>query len=111
MGLLNRLGNLFGRSPRATRDVLWIYVRCLRCGEVLRGRIDLRNDPSLEDADPQVPATYMCRKLLSGSGKNLCFQTIEVYLRFDASHNLLEQKVSGGEFTDEAAYQAGLPSQ
>lgn len=110
MGLFKKLGSIFGGSPRPQEYVYWVFARCLRCGEVLRGRIDLRNDLSLEYGETDAQNTYVCRKMLCGSGKNLCFQNIEVTLRFDASHRLLGQQIHGGEFIDEDAYLSAAPA-
>jgi hypothetical protein len=109
MGLLKKLGSLFAGSPRSTENDRWVYARCNRCGEVVRGRIDLRNDLSLEYGESEAQNTYICRKLLSGTGKNLCFQKIEITLRFDARHRLLDQQIHGGEFVGEDAYQPDTP--
>jgi hypothetical protein len=72
------------------------HVRCQRCGEVLKARIDLRNELSIEYDGDGRPAGYSCRKVLIGSGR--CFQAIEVILRFDAQRRLVSREVSGGEF-------------
>jgi hypothetical protein len=104
LGFLKKLGDLFGSQSRPNADVYWVYARCNRCGEVLRGRIDLRNDLSVEYGESEGQTRYICRKLLSGDGSNLCFQKIELDLQFDADRNLIDQQVSGGTLVDETAY-------
>ncbi len=82
----------------------WVYVRCRRCGEPLKSRVNLMNDPS-EDEDQ----TWIVRKGVIGSGKNLCFQTIEVTLRFDAKkQKIIESAAVGGELLTAEAYEALL---
>jgi hypothetical protein len=72
-------------------------VQCLRCGEQIRGRVDLRNDLSIE-YDGGGSASYHCRKVVMGSGR--CFQQIEVYLNFDANHKLTDRQIQGGKFVE-----------
>jgi hypothetical protein len=56
----------------------------------------LDNDLSLEYEGDQT--VYFVRKGLVGN--NRCFQQIEVELKFDSSRQLLEQQVTGGQFTN-----------
>lgn len=87
------------------KGVYRIYVRCNRCGEPLQSRVNLMNDPSLADDGE----TWIVRKGIIGSGKNLCFQTIEVTLRFDAKkQKIIESTAVGGELLTAEAYEALL---
>jgi hypothetical protein len=97
MDLLKRLSSLFS-SPAATdSSAYWVTARCRRCGEIIRTRVDLRNDLSAEYDDGGV--TYICHKTLMGEGH--CFQRIEVELTFDGSYHVLNREITGGEFVDE----------
>lgn len=97
MGLFKKFSKLIKPPTRGDQDVLWISVRCKRCGEVVKTRINLNNDLSAEyDGDA---TTYVCRKILVGEKR--CFQQIEVVLKFDANRTLIERAVSGGEFVSE----------
>lgn len=112
MGFLDRIkkqlrggmGGGGGRSSFGGDDrAHWIYARCRRCGEPLRSRVDLMNEPSQDDDGE----TWIVRKSLSGSGKNLCFQTIEVTLRFDArKQKVIESQAAGGELITAEEYEA-----
>jgi hypothetical protein len=63
---------------------------------VIEGRVDLDNDLSLEyEGDSTV---YFVRKGLVGN--NRCFQQIEVELKFTPARTLIEQQVTGGQFTN-----------
>ncbi len=95
MGILSQLKRIFS-PPRPTSRYLEFEVRCSRCGEVLAGRVDLYNDPSLEFEDNKT--FYICRKVLIGS--SLCFQPLEATFTFDEARNVLEKRVTGGEFVD-----------
>jgi hypothetical protein len=83
----------------------WIYARCRRCGEPLKARIDMRNEPSQnEEGD-----TWVVRKGLMGSGARRCFQTVDVTLTFDSSkQRVIDQDVTGGELISEEEYEALL---
>jgi hypothetical protein len=95
MGLLDSLRRLLGGGQASGEDanITAIYVRCRRCGEPLKGRVDMRNEPSLaEDSD-----NWVVRKGLMGSGENLCFQTVEVILTFDPQkRHIVDSEVIGG---------------
>ena len=49
MGFFQKLSRLFSPSPQKVDDAsYWIDVQCSRCGEVIRARVDLRNDLSID---------------------------------------------------------------
>lgn len=95
------LQKLFGAgSAKQSKEYGIFHVKCRRCGEILEVRVDLANDLSVEytpGAD-----TFFCRKVVMGDGENLCFQQIEVGLKYNANHSkLLEKRIEGGEFVEE----------
>jgi hypothetical protein len=105
MGFLDRLRQALGGGAAGSRPVAderWVYVQCARCGEPLRARVDMRNEPSLADDGE----TYIVRKGLVGSGKRRCFQTVEVTLKFDANKQEADRQVGGGRFLTAAEYEA-----
>ena len=99
MGFLKKLGNLFA-PPSSTNNArdYWITVRCKRCGEIIRARIDLWNELSLSDSDAGDNSTYTSRKIIMGSGT--CFQRIEVVLKFNSKHKLQDKQITGGDFIE-----------
>lgn len=91
---------LLGGVSRPSQKKYYVFnVKCKRCGEIITGRVDVDNDLSVEyesDGD-----TFYCRKVLMGDGKNLCYQRIEVGLKFDSKRNLLDRRIeSGADFVD-----------
>lgn len=90
------LQKLFGFSRPASRYYEF-RVKCKRCSEVLDGRVDLYNDPSLEFEESKT--FYFCRKVLMGSGP--CYQQVEATFKFDENRKVLERQVAGGEFVEE----------
>lgn len=111
MGFLDSLKKAFGGKPSSGGSsfgddawVYWVYAQCRRCGEPLRTRIDLRNDPSEEE-----DGTWVVRKGLTGSGKYYCFQTVEVTLHFDkARKTVLDSEAAGGQLITAEEYPARL---
>jgi hypothetical protein len=103
MGFLDGLRSLFAGGSAADGGY-YIYVRCNRCKEAIRTRINLRNDLSARDE-----GGYRVTKTLVGSSGR-CFQRIEVTLVFDATHRVVDQQIVGGEFITEKDYQAAQPS-
>jgi hypothetical protein len=91
MGFFKKLFG--GGAPSSSSNFYTFNVRCDRCGEIIEGRVNLNNDLSLDDE-----GGYHVRKVLMGS--NLCFQQIEVELKFDASRQLLEKQINGGKFVE-----------
>jgi len=101
MGLFKKLSSLFSSSPaRTDQDVMWVTVRCNRCGEEIRARVNLNNDLSAEYGEGGT--SFICRKQLMGeaSGERLCFQRIEVELIFDERKKLVGREISGGQFVE-----------
>ena len=97
---LKQLSNLFRGGPTPTSAYeLWIPVQCKRCGEVIRARVDMRNELSPDYGEGGGRLTYVCRKVVVG--KERCFQAIEITLRFDGKRNLLDKQVTGGSFVEE----------
>jgi hypothetical protein len=99
MSIISKIIALFSEAGQADSGALWIMVKCNRCGELTRARIDLRNDLSVEYVEAGGLPTYFCRKVLIGEGGH-CFQRMEVELTFDASRNLVSRQVSGGQFVE-----------
>ncbi|MEZ4770272.1 MAG: hypothetical protein R2844_17820 [Caldilineales bacterium] len=100
MSIFEKARQLFGPSGGAApRKVYETRVRCLRCGEILTAQINLLNDLSVDYAN--AGEVYVVRKLVTGSGANRCFQTIELNLTFDKNRQLIERAIQGGAFVDE----------
>jgi hypothetical protein len=91
---MNLLQKLFGGTPKPAQRNYVFSVKCRRCGEIISGRVDLNNDLSVE-YETGGDVFFACKVLM---GENRCFQRIEVELKFNASRDLLEQHVTGGEF-------------
>lgn len=102
MDLTKKLSNLITSSGDQDSHGYWIYVQCNCCGEIIRTRVDLRNDLSLEYGDDYKEHIYYCRKVLIGQKRS--FQQIEVHLKFNEKRELVDRKINGGTHTSEREY-------
>jgi hypothetical protein len=92
---MNFLQKLFGGSSAKPEKRYYTFsVKCLRCGEIIKGRVDLDNDPSVEYEEGGE--VYYARKVLMGENK--CFQRVEVTFKFTSTRTLVEQQITGGDF-------------
>jgi hypothetical protein len=101
MGFLDSLKSVFAGGP-GQDNAYWVYVRCRRCGEVIKTRIDLSNDLSLNEA-----GGFVVNKTLIG-GSQLCFERIEVSLTFDSNRQVIDRKISRGDFITAEEYNAAV---
>jgi hypothetical protein len=115
MGFLDSLRKTFGGSSGSKgsgggkssfggdANTYWIYAQCRRCGEPLKARVNMMNEPSEADDGEG----WIVRKGLVGTGASRCFQTVEVTLRFDAQKkNLIESEAVGGKLLTAEEYEA-----
>ena len=103
MNFLKQLAGMFSPKPGVSGGDpgLYYYVKCLRCGEVIRFRINPMNDLSLTDG-----GDYYVRKVIVG---RRCYNRIEAQLTYSAGSNanrkLINSEVSGGELVDKQAFE------
>jgi len=102
MAFLKKLSELFTDHTVGEKSVSWIYVRCGRCGEKIKSRVDHANDLSVNYGDRDVDTTYFTRKALIGEQR--CYQLIEVVLTFNSRRQLIDRSIKGGEFITEEDY-------
>ena len=76
-------------------DSMDIYVRCDRCGEIIKTHIFKGNElyPTYDDAGP----AYTLRKELIGSS---CPNRVQLYMEFDGARRLTMKEVTGGTLQD-----------
>jgi hypothetical protein len=83
----------------AGEGAIWLYVRPKGCDEVVRVRLHLSNDVSPNDDY----SGYFAHKVIRGEK---CRQNVEIDLHFSGNRQLTDSQITGGEFTDQAAYNA-----
>ena len=99
MGFLDSMKSLLSGGEGQDKTGYHVYVRCHRCGEAIRTRIDMRNDLShLEEGG------FTVNKTLVGSQR--CFERVEVRLRFDENRKLVDQEIVRGDFITREEFEA-----
>lgn len=96
MGFLDMLKSMF--TPSSDPMVLWLYVKCKRCGAPIAVRVDLRNDPSLND---DASGYVLVKEIMD----NKCFLLMRAEVQFDAHRNVIEKKIDKGDWIDRAEYE------
>ena len=92
---MNFLQKLFGGLLAKPEKRYYVFsTKCLRCAEIIEGRVDLDNDLSVDYEDGGD--VFYARKGLMGNGR--CFRRMEVELKFSSNRELIEKKIIGGEF-------------
>jgi hypothetical protein len=101
MSFLDSLKSMFSGGSESSYDKsgYWIYVRCNRCGEAIKTRIDLQNN-----LHPLDEGGYITRKTLVGN--KLCFERIEVTLHFNGNRQVVDREIVRGEFITAEEFEA-----
>ena len=103
MDILKSLKKLLTSPPPKTERALYLYVQCSKCGEKLKARVDVWNELTPEyEGNSEDAASYHCRKVLVGD--KLCYQPVELNLKFNKNHQLVDKQIRGGKFIDEKEY-------
>jgi hypothetical protein len=104
MSFLDRLlGRGKGAGPQTDQFGLLYYVKCRKCGEVLRIRLDRRWDLQQEfEGSGDVVSGYTATKEVMGTQ---CFNMMHVEIRFDSGHREQTREVLGGEFVSSEDYE------
>lgn len=91
MGFLSRL---FGRGGATAESgpILWVYVRCNRCGEPIRIRVNLQTDAQREYDDSGRETHSFLRKEILG---NRCPALMSVELQLDNGGRVRDQQGEG----------------
>lgn len=102
MDFFNRIKTTFAGGGNAT-PILWLYVQCERCGTPVAVRVNLYNDPSVDDE-----GGYILRKAVMD---NKCYRLMEAELHLDAGRHIKQQTIQGGKFISKQEYErlAGKP--
>jgi hypothetical protein len=107
MGFFTRFFNLFSGKPAGgSSRYLPIYVLSRRCREPIAGQLDLMNETSLDD-----DGGYYVRKGLHTSGKNRCFDQVEVEIWLNTKKQIVRQEVHGGQWLTAEEYEAEVDRQ
>jgi len=110
VSIWDRFVGLFGTAKAASAEAgdehgYYFYVRCSRCGELIRVRADRRWDFQQEfDSGRDAVAGYTLSKEVMGKQ---CFQMIRVTIHFDSRRQETEREIHGGQFVSREDFEAG----
>ncbi len=102
MGLLDGLRSFFSGLSSGEMYVMYIYVRCRRCREKIRLRMDRRFDLEQEFGDVLVEG-YIANKDILGQK---CNNLIRVHIEYDRNFRPKSHEVTGGQLITKAEYEA-----
>ncbi len=98
MSIFDSIKSILSPSGGGDSNVMWLYVRCKRCGTPLAVRVDLRNEPS-----PNYDSGgYVLRKEMMDSK---CFALMRAEVHFDSQRHVTEQTIENGEFITREEYE------
>ncbi len=93
-----------GGGEGGDRNAMFLYVRCNRCRDVVRVRVNMANEPAQEfDEGGDKVIGYTLNKTIVDSK---CFRPIPVTIRFDARRREQGREIEGGEFVGQEEYDA-----
>jgi hypothetical protein len=121
VGLVDALKSMLGLggggAGQSADRGLYRYVRCSRCKDVVRVRINMSSEVSEisdepdEDGDVRRPDNPAARYAVTkGVVDSKCFRPMQLTILFDGRRRELESTVAGGEVVDEAAWEAARAS-
>lgn len=101
MAFFRAFRRLFGGAATEETQALIFFVRCDRCGEIIRVRADRRWDLLQELGEGS--SGYSLHKDVLGTR---CNALLHVLVRFDDAYRITHQEVQGGRFVSAAEYDA-----
>ena len=108
MSLIKKISDYFTSPSNADEAGYWVYLRCNKCNEPLKVRVNLNHDLSV-DYDGPKGQSYFSRKTVVG--RTGCFQRIEIELTFNQKRKLTNSEVAGGTYIEVDEYLAGVANQ
>ncbi len=101
MGFLKKIIEaVFGSGGGEIRDPdgIYLYIKCSRCGALVRVRADKRHDLQRDYDSGEL---ILRKEVMDGA----CFSLIQTTTRFDAGYRIIDQQIEGGEFISWEEYQ------
>jgi len=103
MSFLKKIASALSPKGAGEGEALWVYVRCDKCGEAIKTRLDLSHDLTPNYSAEGRVTDYVVRKVLIGSQR--CFEPIEVKLTFDPQRRVISREIDGGQFISREEYE------
>jgi hypothetical protein len=99
------LRELFKGGPKDSDDGgMYYYVRCTKCAEAIRVRVDRGNDLAQEFEDGgDHPSGYVATKGVVGKK---CFRTMSLTIKYDRGRREVSRSLDGAEFITKEEFEA-----
>lgn len=121
VGLLDGILSIFGLGGRggagSTDRGLYVYIRCNRCQDVVRVRINVANEVSeLTDEpddgveNPRASNSAARYTITKGVVDTKCFRPMRLTMLFDGRRRELERTVEGGTVVEQEDWEAARSS-
>lgn len=101
MSFFKRLSSLFSSRPSDDEISYYVFVKCNRCGEVIKARVNLYNDLSIEYDGSGNISGYICHKVIVGDQR--CYQPMDISLTFNSKRRVVDKQITGGQFVEESS--------
>lgn len=111
MGFLEKLLNKLkgpSSSPgeesiHVTKDAVWVYLKCDRCGEKLALRLRKSSEIQREEAGTQDYQMFINKTVIG----NECFNRMQLRLEFDGMYKVMNKRLQNGTFISKNEYESG----
>jgi hypothetical protein len=114
LGFLARLINKFrGVAPSqdeesilVTKDAVWVYLTCDRCGEKLALRLRKSSEIQREEAGSRDYQMFINKTVVG----NDCFNRMQLRLEFDGMYRVVNKQLQNGTFITKSEYESSNDS-
>ena len=107
LGLLSRLVNKLtsaAQTPRnriVTRDAVWVYVQCSKCGEKIALRLRKSSEIQREETGNRGYQMFINKTVVG----NKCFNRMQLRLEFDGAYRVVNKRLDSGTFITKEEYE------
>jgi len=102
MSIWKKISGLLAPEGNDDKRAFRVYVRCDRCQEAIRLRVDLYSDLSIQYGEGKDDEVLFTRKMIMGNRD--CFERILVELSFDKHRRLKDKSIENGTFITEEEF-------
>ena len=102
MSIWKKISGILVSEGDDDKRAFWVYVRCDRCQEAIRLRVDLYNDLSIQYGEGKDDEVLFTRKMIMGNKD--CHERMIMELTFDKHRRLKEKSIEHGGFITEQEY-------
>lgn len=86
---------------RQTRDAIWVYLKCNRCGEKVALRLRKTSEIQREYGDEAGYDMFINKVAIC----NKCFQRMNLRLEFDRAYRVINKQLEHGGFITPEEYE------